>query len=86
MTAMVAAEAAAKAKGATRVQAIDAVRDYFYRGEIAKKIDAFMKANGGLLRYEDMAAFRVTQTSCLSRFLMVRMFWSLTVPPFVYGQ
>jgi gamma-glutamyltranspeptidase / glutathione hydrolase len=60
LRAMVAAEAAAKAKGANRVQGIDAVRDYFYRGEIAKKIDAFMKVNGGLLRYEDMAAFRVT--------------------------
>jgi len=56
---MVAAEKAALAKGATRVAAIDAVRDYFYRGEIAKKIDAFNKANNGLLRYEDMAAFRL---------------------------
>ncbi len=36
--------------------AIDAVHDYFYRGEIAHKIDAFSKANKGLLRYEDMAA------------------------------
>lgn len=27
----------------------------FYQGEIAKKIDAFMKANGGYLRYEDLA-------------------------------
>ena len=45
--------------GATREAAIDAVRDYFYRGEIARKIDAFIKANGGLLRYEDMAAFKL---------------------------
>ena len=56
---MVAAEKAALAKGASRVAAIDAVRDYFYRGEIAKKIDAFSKANNGLLRYEDMAAFKL---------------------------
>ena len=35
------------------------MRDYFYRGEIARKIDAFSKANGGLLRYEDMAAFKL---------------------------
>ncbi len=56
---MVQAEKAALAKGATRVAAIDAVRDYFYRGEIAKKIDEFSKANNGLLRYEDMAAFRL---------------------------
>ena len=40
--------------------AIDAVRDYFYRGEIAKKIDEFSRANDGLLRYDDMAAFRLT--------------------------
>ncbi|HWE51781.1 MAG TPA: gamma-glutamyltransferase [Bryobacteraceae bacterium] len=56
---MVAAEKAALAKGASRVAAIDAVRDYFYRGEIAKKIDAFSRANNGLLRYDDMAAFRL---------------------------
>ena len=56
---MVAAEKKALAAGATRVAAIDAVRDEFYRGEIAKKIDAFMKANNGLLRYEDMAAFHL---------------------------
>src|SRR5579863_2222098 len=53
------AEKKALAAGATRVAAIDAVRDYFYRGAIAHKIDAFSKANNGLLRYEDMAAFRL---------------------------
>ncbi len=52
-------EKRALATGATRVQAIDAVRDYFYRGEIARKIGGFVEANGGLLRYEDMAAFRL---------------------------
>jgi len=57
---MVDAEKKALAAGATRVAAIDAVRDEFYRGEIAKKIDAFSKANNGLLRYEDMAAFHLT--------------------------
>jgi gamma-glutamyltranspeptidase / glutathione hydrolase len=35
------------------------VRDYFYRGDVAHKIDAFMKENDGLLRYEDMAAFKL---------------------------
>ncbi len=59
LRAMAAAEKKALAAGATRVKAIEAVRDYFYRGEIAHKIDEFMKANGGLLRYEDMAAFHV---------------------------
>jgi gamma-glutamyltranspeptidase/glutathione hydrolase len=57
---MVDAEKKALAAGATRVAAIDAVRDYFYRGEVARQIDAFSKANKGLLRYEDMAAFRLT--------------------------
>jgi len=31
-------------------------RDAFYQGEIARKIDAYMKAQGGFLRYEDLAA------------------------------
>jgi gamma-glutamyltranspeptidase/glutathione hydrolase len=57
---MVAAEKAALDKGANRQAAIDAVRDYFYRGEVARKIGAFSEANGGLLRYEDMAAFKLS--------------------------
>ena len=56
---MAAAEKKALASGASRVAAIDAVRDFFYRGEIAHRIDAFMRANGGLLRFEDMAAFKL---------------------------
>ncbi len=31
-------------------------RDAFYKGEIARKIDAYMKAQGGFLRYEDLAS------------------------------
>lgn len=53
------AEKKALASGATRAKAIDAVRDFFYRGEIAHRIDEFSKQHGGLLRYEDMAAFQV---------------------------
>jgi gamma-glutamyltranspeptidase/glutathione hydrolase len=56
---MAEAEKKAIAAGAPRQAAIDAVRDFFYRGEVARKIDAFSKANGGLLRYEDMAAFKL---------------------------
>jgi gamma-glutamyltranspeptidase/glutathione hydrolase len=59
LRAMAEAEKKALAAGGNRQAGIDAVRDYFYRGEIAKKIDAFMKANGGLLRYDDMAAFKL---------------------------
>ena len=53
------AEKKAAAGGANRAKAIGAVHDYFYKGEIAKRIDAFSKAHNGLLRYEDMAAFQL---------------------------
>jgi len=33
-------------------------RDAFYKGDIARKIDAYMTEQGGLLRYEDLAAHR----------------------------
>ena len=58
---MAAAEKKALAAGATRDKAIEAVRDYFYRGEIAHKIDEFMKANGGLLRYKIWRLFTCSQ-------------------------
>jgi gamma-glutamyltranspeptidase / glutathione hydrolase len=63
---MVDAEKKALAAGAGRLAAIDAVRNQFYRGEIAKKIDEFSKANNGLLRYEDMAAFHLTPEDAVS--------------------
>src|SRR5579863_5401564 len=63
---MAAAEKKALAAGASRAAAIDAVADFFYRGEIAHRIDAFMQANGGLLRYEDMAAFKLQPEEPLS--------------------
>ena len=63
---LVAAEKKALTAGANRVAAIDAVRNEFYRGEIAKKIDEFSKANNGLLRYEDMAAFHLTPEDAVS--------------------
>ncbi len=59
-------EKKALASGANRAKAIDAVRDYFYRGEIAHKIGEFSKQNGGLLRYEDMAAFHVEPEEAVS--------------------
>lgn len=66
LAAMVEAEKSARASGATREAGIEAVRDYFYRGDIARKIDAFVKANGGLLRYEDMAAFHLSPEAPVS--------------------
>ena len=59
MRSMAAAEKKALASGASRTAAIDAVADYFYRGDVAHRIDAFSQANGGLLRYDDMAAFKL---------------------------
>ena len=59
LRAMAEAERKALAAGGSRNAGIDAVRDYFYRGEIARKIGAFVEQNHGLLRYEDMAAFRL---------------------------
>ncbi len=56
---MVAAEKKVLAAGGSRTAGIDAVRDYFYRGDIAHRIDAFMKENDGLMRYEDLAAFKL---------------------------
>ena len=56
---MVRAERAALAAGKSREDAIEAVRDYFYRGPIAREIAEFVKSDGGLLRYEDFAAFRL---------------------------
>jgi gamma-glutamyltranspeptidase len=31
------------------------VADYFYRGPLAREMDAWMQANGGLIRYSDLA-------------------------------
>ncbi|HEX7901045.1 MAG TPA: gamma-glutamyltransferase [Planctomycetota bacterium] len=43
-----------EAEGGTRN--LKAVADYFYRGPIAKEIDAWMRGHDGLLRAEDLAA------------------------------
>ncbi len=56
---MVRAEAEAATRGASREQAIEAVRDHFYRGPVAREIAAFVEDSGGLLRYEDFASFRL---------------------------
>jgi len=56
---MVEEEKRALKAGMDRASAIDRVRDYFYRGEIARRIDQFSRDNNGLLRYDDLAAFRL---------------------------
>jgi gamma-glutamyltranspeptidase/glutathione hydrolase len=53
---MVDCESAARSKG--RDRGLDAARDAFYRGDIARAIVHFHETNGGLLTMEDMADFR----------------------------
>ena len=55
---MAAAERAALLEKRGRTDALKAVRDHFYRGEIARRIGRFVHRNGGLLRYEDLARYR----------------------------
>jgi gamma-glutamyltranspeptidase/glutathione hydrolase len=56
---LVAAEAMANPSGAgagDRSRGLRLVADAFYRGTIARRIDAWSRANGGLIRYGDLAA------------------------------
>ena len=55
MRRLVDAEAGARSGG--RRAGLRAARDLFYRGEIAREIAAFYQAQGGLLTYDDLAAF-----------------------------
>ncbi len=41
-----------------RSGAMQAARDVFYKGEIARALDKFSQENGGLIRYEDLAGYR----------------------------
>ena len=41
----------------TRVIKLRAVRDYFYKGALARQIAAFSEHNGGLIAYRDLAGF-----------------------------
>jgi len=66
LRAMAEAERKALAAGTGRLAGIDAVRNYFYRGEIARRIAAFVAEHRGLLRYEDMAAFRLEPEPAVS--------------------
>ena len=59
MRAMAGAEKQAAAQGKNRTAAIDAVRDYFYRGDIAKELVASTRALGGLFTEADLANWQV---------------------------
>lgn len=41
-----------------RIQAIQAGRDAFYKGDIARRIGAAVEKDGGLMRYEDLAEYK----------------------------
>jgi gamma-glutamyltranspeptidase / glutathione hydrolase len=58
LRAIVAAEAAALRKGMDRVKAIEAGRDVFYKGDVARRIAAAVQADNGLLTYDDLASYR----------------------------
>jgi gamma-glutamyltranspeptidase/glutathione hydrolase len=47
-----------KNRGRGRHASLEAVRDYFYRGPIAKRYCAAIEQAGGLMRASDMASFR----------------------------
>jgi gamma-glutamyltranspeptidase/glutathione hydrolase len=53
--------------------------DAFYRGEIAERLDAGMRANGGLLRKTDLAAYRAIEREPLRG--SYRGHTLLTMPP-----
>jgi gamma-glutamyltranspeptidase/glutathione hydrolase len=54
---IVSVENAKRSQG--RSQALQAARDYVYRGPLAEKIVAFCQAEGGLLTLDDLAAYHV---------------------------
>ena len=56
LRALAAAEKAALARGATREQAIEAGRDAFYKGPIARDMTAAVREAGGVMTEEDLAA------------------------------
>lgn len=57
LRALVEAERAALAKGASREDAIRAGRDAFYRGDIAKRMIAAVREAGGVMTEEDLASY-----------------------------
>ncbi|WP_370169858.1 gamma-glutamyltransferase family protein [Sphingobium abikonense] len=58
MRAIAAADKATLARTKDRKAAIQAGRDEFYKGDIARRIGAAMEADGGLMRYADLASYQ----------------------------
>ena len=51
-------EAERQAAGRGRLEALKAVRDLYYTGDIAREMARFAEENGGLMRYEDFASYQ----------------------------
>jgi gamma-glutamyltranspeptidase/glutathione hydrolase len=58
LRALAAAEAAALSRGADRAAAIQAGRDAFYKGDIASRMVAAVRAAGGVMTEDDLANYR----------------------------
>jgi len=58
LRAMAAGEQSALKNGSDRSRAIGAGRDVFYKGDVAHRIAAAVKADGGLLSLEDLATYQ----------------------------
>ena len=58
LRALAAAEKEALSRGLTREQAIDAGRDAFYKGPIAREMTAAVREAGGVMTEEDLAGYR----------------------------
>jgi gamma-glutamyltranspeptidase/glutathione hydrolase len=58
LRALAAAEQATLARGATREQGIDAGRDAFYKGTIAREMSAAVREAGGVMSEDDLASYR----------------------------
>jgi gamma-glutamyltranspeptidase/glutathione hydrolase len=53
--------AAERAGGSSREERMRAVTDRFYRGDVAERMVAFSRENGGLLALEDLSAYEVQE-------------------------
>lgn len=58
LRALAAAEQDAKSRGASREQGIQAGRDAFYKGSIAQRMTAAVRAAGGVMTDDDLAGYR----------------------------
>lgn len=63
------------AAGRGRESGLDAARQAFYRGDIARKILAFHEAKGGMMTAEDLAGFRVgIEPALMGRFAGMQVY------------